>query len=54
MKNNKMIVRNLYRKFLQSKNGKSREWVFVIECISAGGQTLPPLVIFAGQRVQQQ
>jgi hypothetical protein len=28
--------------------------VSIIECISAGGQTLPPLVIFAGKHVQQQ
>jgi hypothetical protein len=54
IRNNGMIVRNLYRKFLQLKDGINREWVSIIECILAGGQTLPPLVIFAGKHVQQQ
>jgi hypothetical protein len=51
---NEMVFGDSHRKFLQSKDGGSREWVSIIECISAGGQTLPPLVIFAGKHVQQQ
>jgi hypothetical protein len=51
---NGMVVGHSYRKFLQSKDGRSREWVSIIECISADGQFLPPLVIFAGKHVQQQ
>jgi hypothetical protein len=51
---NGMVVRDLYRKFLQLKDDRSREWVSIIECISADGQILPPLVIFAGKHVQQQ
>jgi hypothetical protein len=51
---NGMVVGDSYRKFLQSKDGGSREWVSIIEFISPGGQTLPPLMIFAGKHVQQQ
>ena len=32
----------------------NREWVTIIECISAAGRVLPPLVIFKGADVQQQ
>jgi hypothetical protein len=51
---NWMVVGDSYCKFLQSKDGGSREWVSIIECVSADGQILPPLVIFAGKHVQQQ
>jgi hypothetical protein len=33
---------------------KDREWVTAIECISAAGRSLMPLVIFKGQHVQRQ
>jgi hypothetical protein len=52
--NNGIIIKNLDCKFLQLKDGRNRKYVFIIECISAGGQILPPLVIFAGKHVQQQ
>lgn len=32
----------------------NREWVTILECISADGRVLPPLVIFKGVYVQQQ
>lgn len=31
----------------------NREWVSVIECIGLNGYSLPPFVIFQGQRIQQ-
>jgi hypothetical protein len=31
----------------------NREWVSIIECISATGYILPPLFIFQGQRIQE-
>ncbi len=30
------------------------EWIIIIECVSAGGRHLQPLVIFKGKDVQQQ
>jgi hypothetical protein len=54
IKDNETVFGDSYRKFLQSKDGRSREWVSIIQCISADGQILPPLVIFAGKHVQQQ
>jgi hypothetical protein len=50
-RNNGMVFGDSYRKFLQLKDGGSREWMSIIECISAGGQTLPLLVIFADKHV---
>ena len=32
----------------------NREWVTILECVSADGRVLPPLVIFKGVNVQQQ
>ncbi|KAE9565961.1 hypothetical protein CGMCC3_g17862 [Colletotrichum fructicola] len=38
--------------FVQSS--EDRTWTSIVECISANGQSLPPLVIFKGKTVQQQ
>ena len=32
----------------------NREWVTILECVSADSRVLPPLVIFKGAEVQQQ
>ncbi len=39
---------------LQRKEPGTRGWTTIIECISATGVALPPLVIFKGKNVQQQ
>ena len=39
---------------LQRKEPGTRGWTTIIECISATGVALPPLVIFKGKSVQQQ
>jgi hypothetical protein len=51
---NGIVVGDAYRKFLISKHLGNREWVLIIECISAVGDIIPPLVIFAEKNVQQQ
>jgi hypothetical protein len=53
IKDDEMVIGDSYRKFLQSKNDGNKEWVSIIECISADGQTSPSLMIFAGKHVQQ-
>ena len=39
---------------LRKKQPGSRAWTSIVECISATGSLLPPLVIFKGKTVQQQ
>ncbi|KAL8356743.1 hypothetical protein RB601_001856 [Gaeumannomyces tritici] len=39
---------------LQRKDPGSRTWTSFIECISATGVSLPPLIIFKGKNVQEQ
>ncbi|KAL5612103.1 hypothetical protein BROUX41_000349 [Berkeleyomyces rouxiae] len=39
---------------LLKKQPGSRVWTSLIECVSATGDTLPPLVIFKGKTIQQQ
>lgn len=41
------------RKVFTMDPGK-REWVTILECVSALGRVLPPLIIFKGAEVQQQ
>jgi len=41
------------RKTFKKDPGR-REWTTIIECISANGRHLQPLVIFKGKDVQQQ
>jgi hypothetical protein len=40
--NNGIVVKDTYRKFLISKHLGNREWVSIIECISAVGGIIPP------------
>jgi hypothetical protein len=40
--------------WFKKKQPGSRAWTSFIECISATGQALKPLVIFKGKTVQQQ
>ncbi|OLN80947.1 Tigger transposable element-derived protein 2, partial [Colletotrichum chlorophyti] len=42
------------RSLVQKKQPGSRAWTSIIECISATGAALPPLVMFKGKSLQQQ
>ena len=51
---NGLVVGSVERRFIQKKQPGSRVWTSFIECISAVGRCLDPLVIFKGKTVQQQ
>jgi len=51
---NGLVVGTADHKALQKKQPGGRTWTSFIECISATGRFLPPLVIFRGKTVQQQ
>jgi hypothetical protein len=51
---NGLVVGSSERRSIQKKQPGSRAWTSFIECISATGKALPPLVIFKGKSVQQQ
>jgi hypothetical protein len=48
-----LIVGDALRKFITSKTSQNREWVSIIECSSATGDLLSPLILFAGKSCQQ-
>jgi len=51
---NGLVVGISSRKKILMKGFDSREWVTIIECISATGESIRPLVIFRGKTLQQQ
>ena len=51
---NGLCVGSSATKFALAKHPESRIWTTIIECISALGASLPPLVIFKGKDIQQQ
>jgi hypothetical protein len=51
---NGLVVGSSEKRSIQKKFPGSRAWTTFIECISALGTSLPPLVIFKGKSVQQQ
>jgi 4-hydroxybenzoate polyprenyltransferase len=51
---NGLVVGSKNRRFVQRKQPGSKAWTSFIECISATGITLSPLVMFKGKTVQQQ
>ena len=51
---NGLVVGSSARRSIQKKQPGSRAWTSFIECVSAAGRALPPLVIFKGKSVQQQ
>jgi hypothetical protein len=51
---NGLVVGSSERRSIQKKQPGSRAWTSFIECISATGKALLPLVIFKGKLVQQQ
>jgi hypothetical protein len=51
--NNGIVVGEVYRKFMLSKDAGTRKWVSILECCFATGRVIPLLVIFAGKYIQQ-
>lgn len=51
---NGLVVGSTSRRFIQKKQPGSKVWTSFIECISAIGKALNPLVIYKGKSVQQQ
>jgi 4-hydroxybenzoate polyprenyltransferase len=51
---NGLVVGNAEKRSIQKKQPGSRAWTSFLECISATGKALTPLVIFKGKTVQQQ
>jgi 4-hydroxybenzoate polyprenyltransferase len=48
---NDLVVRSKNRRFVQKKQPGSKAWTSFIECISATGVILSPLVIFKGKTI---
>ncbi len=53
-RSNGLVLGSRERRSIQRKHPGSRIWTTFIECISATGSSLSPLVIFKGKTVQQQ
>ena len=51
---NGLVVGSAEKRSIQKKTPGSRAWTSFLECISATGVSLPPLVMFKGKSVQQQ
>ncbi|CCF32189.1 transposase [Colletotrichum higginsianum] len=51
---NGLVLGSSETQYIQRKHPGSRVWVSLIECISADGQSLLPLVIYKGKAVQKQ
>lgn len=51
---NGLVVGNREKRAILKKQPGSRAWTSFIECVSATGSSIPPLVIFKGKTVQQQ
>ena len=51
---NGLVLGGSEKRSVRKKQPGSRAWTSFIECISAQGHALPPLVIFKGKTVQQQ
>lgn len=54
MGDNGLIVESREKEAILKKHPGTRTWTSIIECISATGTYLPPLVIFKGKSVQWQ
>jgi hypothetical protein len=51
MGDNRLVVGSVDKRFIQKKQLGSKAWTSFIECISATGWNLKPLVIFKGKSV---
>ncbi|RYN21200.1 hypothetical protein AA0115_g9842 [Alternaria tenuissima] len=49
--NNTRVLASTHKRKAYVKSPENREWITIVECVSADGRTLRPLVIFKGQRV---
>lgn len=47
--NRERVICSKYNKDVRVKEPTNREWVSILECISADGQLLPPFIIFKGK-----
>ena len=50
--NNSRVIGNAHKSKTYIKSPENREWVSIIECISATGAKLRPVVVFKGQNLQ--
>ena len=50
---NGLVVGSAGKRSIQKKQPGSRTWTSFLECISATGKALSPLVMFKGKTVQQ-
>ena len=48
---NGLVVGSSQKRSIQKKTPGARAWTSFIECVSATGVSLPPLVIFKGKSV---
>jgi hypothetical protein len=53
-RSNGLVLSSKETKAIQRRDPGSRAWTSFIECISATGKRLPPVVIFKGKSVQAQ
>jgi len=51
---NSLVLGRSEKSIIRKKQPGSRVWTSFIECVSATGSSLPPLVIFKGKSVQEQ
>ncbi|WP_461110078.1 hypothetical protein [Tessaracoccus terricola] len=51
---NGLVLGSTEARNLQKKQPGSRAWTTLVECISAIGSAVPPLVIYKGRSIQQQ
>ena len=54
MGSNGLVLGRVGRRVTQKKTPGAKAWTSFIECISATGVALPPIVIFKGKTIQQQ
>jgi hypothetical protein len=50
---NGLVLGHKEKKVALIKQPGSRSWITILECISAAGKLLPPMVIFKGKTLQQ-
>src|SRR5690606_10068265 len=51
---NGLVLGSTESRNLQKRQSGSRAWTTLLECVSATGSAIPPLVIYKGRSVQQQ
>jgi hypothetical protein len=50
--NNSQVIASSHKKKAYKKTPENREWVSIVECVSATGQRLRPAIIFKGKHLQ--